>query len=334
MIFSTKTISSCSFNMNNTTKNNNNDFSLFNETLDMISEEQKTFRVLFYNEGFKEFVKDSIEPNINFGKLIKNIIKGFMDILDKIWNRFHAFLLDFTRKSSVIKRYKNKLETIEKQVYYPETRYIYTNLGTSTSYTTFRNEMDKEFSNLILNMSKLHDFNTYEKLVLEIERIKDEIDMTEDYFDKVRGNIISSNTSVKKQEFVGELYKYFRNNSVQVTEGYILPQEIKLACDEYFSYDKKLKQLQRDRQDLKNAAKELEKNIMNVNLKDYVREDIPKEAQTIFTSILQNKVKRVNEMCNIYLQVFSIKLDAIKDSYQQYSKILMFACKEIVKEGI
>ena len=345
MVFSTETIKYATNKSIFNNKQNIGDIdnkSFFIESLDLISQEQRVFKSLL-NESFsREIIYEGVASDllksaikrIDPKKIITNIFQGFLKLLETLWNKFHAFMLDYMGKNNVLKRYRNKLETINVSVYFPENRYMYTNLGTSTSYTTFKNELEKEYSSLVLNISKFRDFKTYENLFIEIENMKNQIDFSDEYFDSIRGNVVASSTPVKKEEFTNSLYEYFRNNGIAISEGYILPEEIRLACNQYFDYSKTIKQIQKDKSDLSNTAKDLQKKILSINLEEYIKDNIPSDAHAMFISVLKDKARRLNDICNIYLHVFSIKLDAVKESYSQYTKMLMTACKQIVKEGL
>lgn len=324
--------------------NNLESFSFFIEALNMISEEQKIIHSIFAESYNNEVICNEGKiatsllimaiKKIDFKKIITNIMKRFVDLLERLWNSFHARLLDFLGDNNVIKHYKSKIMSIDSPVEFDEDRFIFTNLGLSTSYTSFKNELEKEYNSLVLNLSKFADFKTYEGLFKDIQSMKDNMDLSDNFFDELRGKIVGSYNSVSREEFGTELYNYFRNNGNVIPAGNISPQEIKMACNSYFDYSKDIKRIKKDKSDLKEAAKRIEKDILNVNLENYVKENIPDDAQKMFISLLQDKAKRVNLICNIYIQVFSAKLDATKDAFVQYKKMLMVASKKIVKEGL
>lgn len=344
MVFSTKTLIESTNNQlfNKQEKSLNINRSFFLESLELISEDQKIFRALmsnYYsnniiNEGSVSDLLKLMIKKIDVKKIILNIIKGFMDILDKLWNRFNAFMLDYLGKNNVIKHYKSKLEKLNEPVEYGESRFIFTNLGSSISYTSFKNELDKEYSSLILSLAKLHDFKNYEQLFSDIENIKNDIDMSEDYYNEVRGNIVGERNPIMKSEFPEALFKYFRNGGDPLPSGLITSSEIKYACSEYFDFNKKIKMIQKDKSDLKSAASKLQKDVMNINLENYIKDNIPSEAQNVFVKVLENKSKRIKETCELYLHVLSIKMDSVKEAYMQYTKILMTASKHIAREGL
>ena len=187
---------------------------------------------------------------------------------------------------------------------------------------------------MIQDISKFSNFSTYEGLFKEIESIKERLESTENYFDELRGRIVRSNNPVSSNEFATELYKYFRNNGNVIPAGNISPYELKSICDNYFNYPVDIKKINKDKIDLKEAAIKIEKDILDVKLINYVKPNIPEDIHGMFITIIQNKVYRINLICSLYSQVFSAKLDALKDSYVQYKKILMTVSKKIVQEGL
>lgn len=310
--------------------------SFFIEALQYLSEESKTFDYCFesvLNEGVGKNIIKILFTKIDYKKIIKKIIDNFISLLEKIWNNFYAFLMNFFSKNDIIKHNKSALENIKDPIYFSETRFIYTNLGLNTSYTSFKNELEKEFTDLLLDMSTFTQYTTYEQFFLKIEDIKNKIDMSENYYENLRGKIVGSTNIVKKEDFASALFKYFRNSGIEIGEGNITSAEIRACSEQYFDYKKSVKQIQKDKKDLTDASKKLQNDIMGINLDKYTSINIPVEAQKVFVKVLENKSRRVQETCKIYIQVFSAKLDAIKDSYCQNQKILFEACKSLAREG-
>lgn len=343
MVFSTNTILSArNKTIGNKIEINDIDSrSFFIESLNMILEEERITKAMiaessiYINEGLVSSGIRSLLDKLDPVRLISRILTGFMNLLEKLWNNFYSFLLNFLGANNVIKAYKSKLETINFNVDFYEERYIYTNLGTSASYTTFNNELSKEYTNLVLRLSTLRDFKSIDVLLRELDSIRNDISDTDNYLDNVRGNIVGIRDTVTKEDFPEALFKFFRNGGDKLPNtAVITPTEIKSSVDKYFNYNKDLKQIQKDKKDLIDSAKKLEKNIKSINLQSYVKDNLTQEAQNIFVSLLQNKANRVKDLCTIYTQVFSVKLDVVKESYSQHAKILFTACKALAKEGL
>lgn len=310
--------------------------SFFIETLHYLSEESQTFDYCFesiINEGAGKNIIKLLFTRIDYKKLIKKIIDSFVSLLEKLWNNFYAFLMNLFSKNDIIKHNKTALENIKETIYFSESRFIYTNLGLNTSYTSFKNELEKEFTDLLLDMSTFTQYTTYEQFFLKIEDIRSKIDMSENYYDILRGKIVGSTNTISKEDFASSLFKYFRHNGIEIGEGNITSSEIRSCVEQYFDYKKSIKQIQKDKKDLIDTSKKLQNDILSINLDKYTSIDIPVEAQKVLVKVLENKSRRIQETCKIYLQVFSAKLDAIKDSYIQNQKILFEVCKSLAKEG-
>ena len=336
MVFSLDTIKKSTEVNITESKSNRSEFnqvSFFIETMNTLTEESFLFESMVVREiSMGDILKYGIKK-IDYKKVFKTILDKFVELLDKLWNRFHSLLLEFINKNIIIKKYKSVLENVSEPVEFDQERFIYTNLGLNTSYTSYKNELEKEFSNLILDLSKFHQYTSYDKLFDEIEKMKNDIEMSETFYDEIRGNVVGSRNPISKSEFPQAMYKYFRNNGYKVSSISISPNEIKEICYNYFNYNKIIKEIQKDKSDMQKAARKIQADIKSINLSDYTNLDLYQEAQKVFMKVLENKSRRVYELCNIYLEVFSMKLDAVKESYNQYKNILFFTCKSLVKEG-
>ena len=348
MIFSTDILKSVSSNnIYNISNSRNNidkieESSLFIDTLKAISEDSRYFTSQFSeafsiqeDSSFSSFVFKNTVGKLDFKKILTKILNWFIKLLEDIWNRFKSLLLNLFGQDKVVKHYKQDLENIKIPVRYTEDRFIFTNLGLNTSYTSYKTEIEKELSSLILDISKFKLIHTTEKIVSELEFIKQNIDTSENYYNEIRGYILGTRSPIMKGDFATELFKFFRNNGNPVNgPSIITPNEMKRICSDYFDFKKLLKEVQKDKQDMQNVAKDTIRSIQNINLQDYIKNDtLPKEVEKIFLQIVENKCTRIKNLCDIFLQVFSAKLDAIKEAANQNKKILYTACKTLIKEG-
>lgn len=332
MVFSTQTIiesSNRSFNKKEI-KYQVNPESFFVESLDYILNENKEFNSLMITETKSTLI------NIDFKKIIKWILDKFMELLDKIWKQFKVVLVDFATDNSVIKKYKKQLETTENDIDFSETRYIYTNLGLNTSYSSLKIELEKEKSNLILALSNF-DGSTYKSSTLyeNLINMKEELSSDNNYLDIIRGKVVGSNESISKEEFAMKLFNYFRNDGIEISSGTILAKEIRKTCSDYFDYSKNIKLVEKDKSDMKSYSNKLKSDISSIKIDKILNYEgnLSNEISKVFNEILVIKSQRVKSICDLFLQLFGAKLDAIKDSQTQNTKILLKACKQIIKEG-
>lgn len=342
MVFSTNTILASkekSFELVKDQKLNNN--SIFIENLQIMMQENINFQIAMNNSGIRNInesihatdVLKSLIKKIDFKKILINLLKKFVELLDKMGKELEVFMASLINKNTVIKHYKKQLQNFEKEVNYSEERYIYTNLRLNTSYTSYKSELDKVYSTLVLDLTKLSTYKTYEAFYRAIEEISNECSLTEDKLNNIRGKVLGTEDPIAKEDFPKYVFNYFRNGGSEIGSSTILPAEVRKACSDYFDYSKNIKMIQKDKHDMKDASEKLQKDINNLKLEDYIKDDLPPEANNYFARLLNNKCIMVKELCDIYLQIFSIKLDAIKEAHTQNSKILFEACKMIIREG-
>jgi hypothetical protein len=345
MVFSTETImrsNTSPFKDNNKQEYYlNEDRSFFIETLNYILQEDIELNqvilqsnTIITEDGFIKNMVGNFIKRIDPKAILIKLLNSFMNLLDKLWRELKAFIMQFDNSNHVIKKYSKQINNLSESIYYPEDRYIYTNLGINTSYTSYKNEIEKEFSNLVLNLSTFNEFKKNSEIISKLEEIKNNLDLSESYFDEIRGYSIGSSSKISKENFAQELFKYFRNDGNKVSKSNISPNEIKKILDNYQDYKTNLKMIEKDKNDMRAISEKIKKDIKNINFDNYVNMDLPEEAGKIFISIIQDKVVRINNLCSMYLQIFSAKSDAIKESHVQNSNILIHVCRYIVKEGL
>lgn len=322
------------------------DHSFFLESLNLLAEENKQFFLAMSRNCTSEVINEGVAgtiirmalKQIDPIQIILNILNGFIKLIEKIWRNFEALLLDLCNRDHVIKGFKKKLESIDYNIQYMKERSVYTNLDSSTSRTTYKIELEKEYSTLIEAISVFNQYNTYEKLFIEIDNLKRDIDMSENYFDQVRGRVISGSNyvdMVSKSDYPGELYKFYRNNGNKLASGTVITSnEIKSIIDDYLN-NKDIKKTKRDIEGLKRDSKDIQKRIKNINIESYINDSIDsKEVANVFISVLQNKCEHVKQLCDIFVMSLSAKLDAIKEKQIQNREVLYTICKTITKEGL
>lgn len=341
MIFSIETMKagkSSSSIFQESLENTYDNRSFFVESLGYILEESKEFCTTMVqfnlNESgfdvFKNLIK-KIDPI----KIIKNIFTWFCNILEKVFKEFQVLYIETCSKKNIISRYKSKIESYNKEVISTEARYIYTNLGSNTSYTTYKMEIEKEYTNLIGRLIEFRDWKTYESLYSTIDKIKDENDPdnVSKYLSYTMGKILGLRSSVEKENFPTELFKYFRNNGNTIAQGAISPNEYHTMCSDHFNYKKDIKMIEKDKSDMVRYSKEIQNKITAIKLDDYIqKENITDDAKKIFIDMLKGKANMVKSICDIYLQVFTVKIDAVKEKYLSDQKILVEVIKSIVRE--
>lgn len=306
----------------------------FIESLDLLLDESKVYSTIIENtyyvqEGnIAEFIR-----NIDFKKIFKFIFDKFIEILSAIWDRFRAAYHRFTNKSVLLKRYKKKLESIDWDVNYSESRSIYTNLDNSTNINMYKMNLDKEYSILMGDLEKISKCKDIGSLHTSILQIKDNMINLDTYLDSKRGEALGSYSGISKENFAKEITLYFKPDR-SLPPGVIHPNEIKQITNEYFSAKSIEKTISNEQNSLSKAAKSVEAKMSSINLDKYVPDKIiNQEIASIFSEIIRNYCNRVQGICNIYIQLFSIKLDIFKLYKEEQVKLLSKVILQSMKEG-
>lgn len=163
---------------------------------------------------------------------------------------------------------------------YYDGNYRYKNLSIPRSYTTFKNEIIKRIDNLVHRKDgDLDELNS-----------------------NIIGDIIGSDPVIRKEDIPQKIFEFYREE-IDEDES----EELISSCSKtiLFDFDKYLSIIEKSKIDLCNSAKEMMNYIQSLNLEKYIsyKEDIAKEAENI------------KFICDTYVQVFSAKLDALRDLY-------------------
>lgn len=306
----------------------------FIESLDLLLDESKVYSTIIENtyyvqEGnIAEFIR-----NIDFKKIFKFIFNKFIEILSAIWDRFRAAYHRFTNKSVLLKRYKKKLESIDWDVNYSESRSIYMNLDNSTNINMYKMNLDKEYSILMEDLEKISKCKDISSLHVSILQIKDNMIDLNNYLDIKRGEALGSYSGISKEDFAKEVTLYFKPDRF-LPPGVIHPNEIKKITNEYFSAKSIERTISNEQNSLSKAAKFVEAKMSSINLDKYIPDKIiNQEIASIFSEIIRNYCNRVQGICNIYIQLFSIKLDIFKLYKEEQVKLLSKVILQSMKEG-
>ena len=306
----------------------------FIESLDLLLDESKVYSTIIENtyyvqEGnIAEFIR-----NIDFKKIFKFIFNKFIEILSAIWDRFRAAYHRFTNKSTLLKRYKKKLESIDWDVNYSDSRSIYTNLDNSTNINMYKMSLDKEYSILIEDLEKISRCKDIGTLHTSILQIRDNMINLDSFLNSKRGEALGSYSGISKEDFAQATTSYFKPDR-SIAPGVIHPNEVKQITNEYFNAKSIEKSITKEQDSLSKAAKTVEVKMTSINLDKYVPDRIiNQEIASIFSEIIRNYCNRIQGLCNIYIQLFSIKLDIFKLYKEEQVKILSKIILQSMKEG-
>ena len=309
------------------------DNSLFVESLKMILEESNQFSVMMDNtyyvqEGkISEFLK-----KIDIKKIFTYIFNKFIDIIKNIWNQFRALYQSFTAKNALLKRYKKKLENVDWEIEYPEERYNFTNLDNSGNINLYNMSLNKEyneFDDLLNRMSKRNDMETIYSYILSFRNNMAPLD---EFLNQKRGQSIGKNFGISKEDYLKELNSYFISEK-KIAPGVIYPNEIKYIMKEYYESNTLENSITKDKNSLLDSSKDMLSKINSIDLSKKFPDTMNKDIYNTFTEIIREYCNRIQGICNIYVQLFSTKLDMFKLYKQDQAKILSKIIIESIRGG-
>ena len=306
----------------------------FIESLDLLLDESKVYSTIIENTYYVQEgnIADFIR-NIDLKKIFKFIFDKFIEILKAIWDRFRAAYNKFTSKSVLLKRYRKKLESIDWDINYPESRSVYNNLDNSTNINMYKMSLDKEYNSFMNDLNKISNCKDTGTLHATILQIKDNMTNLDTYLDSKRGEALGSYSGISKENFVEQVALYFKPDK-SYAPGVIHPSEVKEITNEYFSGKSIEKTITKEQASLESAAKSTQNKISGINLNKQVPDKIiNQEIASVFSDIIRNYCNRIQGICNIYIQLFSIKLDIFKLYKQEQVRILSKIILQSMKEG-
>lgn len=305
----------------------------FVESLNMILDENKNYYAMIQNTYYigEASLVDYIKK-IDFKKIFKFIFEKFIEIVKTIWNKFKAVYNSFTAKSVLLKRYRKKLENINWDVEidtYPST---FTNLDSSTNISMYKMSLNEQYGVLVGELEKISNCTSLEDIHATIFNIKNSMDNINDFLDQQRGISIGSRSKVSKEEYPELVAKYFKPDK-QALSNVIHPSETKAYTKEYFESKNLEKAITNDQSLLESTANMMINKFNSLDIAKYspVKEISP-EISSMFVNLIREYCNRIQGICNIYVQLFSIKLDMFKlykeEQVQILSKIILKSMKE------
>lgn len=329
-----------------------------------VLESQGDFYII--NEAFEGFIDK-----------VKEIIKKFLEFIKRIFNEFVARLNGLFRSEKYLKKNIKEFNKFSSDHEFDMDLYEFDHIrDNKPSITVFDLVMGKNNGGGPTGNSIEHGVysdtsTTSGKIQTAYDNLKD--GLNEDYYDKVRGDLIDATNGVSASDFPDELFAYFRKGDMDKTNTTIDSSKVMEAKAQFLAYGDLKKGIERTKKDIEreyeDARKALERMMStsgnNINLKsnnaiavqamgldantmdDYDKdkyknddtENVNKvsmksvndaqKTRTIIDSYLRVKVSQVQMLSNIHSQVFSAKLEAAKDEFNQNKSILYRALYKI-----
>lgn len=324
--------------------------SFFEQSLDLILDETKTFETLLckeisVSEGFIgdliiDYAKNKIKM-IDPTEIFSNIFDWFISAFEKLGKSFCAFLLNFVNRDAQLSLYKKKLGLYRGSVRYTKPYFEYRNLEYDSSYTSYKIEVENVYNNLNKKLLELSDAKSLTDVSTMVERIKDNSEYNEEYISELRGKVLGLNKLVSMEEYPDALFNYYRTSELPVSkrvgmfEKNIDGNRIRQAYNAYYSASKQESSINKDIMKTKLTATAQKAKIRTINPNKYLSDGMKMNPQIlgIYNNIVVNSCRTVKAICDVYVMLFSAKLDALKEYNITNREILLLAIKQIVKEG-
>jgi len=352
MVFSVETIKG---NKNRTLNSREEDLINYEDTnwfqlsLEMVLEENVEFNnMICATEGIGDLIvgaaADALKKTLqalNPYNILAKIFDWFVNSLAKLGRHFEAFLLNFLNNDIELSAYKKKLENFRKPVRMLDSYFEYKNLNISTSYTTYEAEIEREYDMLIKDLSNLR----YMRSNMEIAEYIDAMAATNQYeeadIDAMRGRVLGLNRPVTKENYADELFLFFRTTATPIEPKYSFGQKnisgerVHEAWKAFYNSSEQRTQIRRDINKMKREADKEKAKCKHVKPEDFIPSQYSMDSAVIriYNGIVTNKCKKIQAVCDVYVTLFGAKLDALKEYNKTNKKILLEACKELVREG-
>lgn len=321
---------------------------LFETALEMILSESIEFNNMissidYINEMIVGEAKESIDTKaevINLQDFFCKIFDWFIESITKLSNHFNGFLLNFTSGNKELEDYKKKLSNYNKSIKFTHPYYQYKNLFIESSYTSFENEINKEYDSLISDLEKLKNIKSNMQIVDYVDEMYNRRQNENDEIDSLRGRILGANKMITKELYPDSLFLYFRTTSTPINSelennNIISSDRIKEAYDSFYKSSSQKMQIRRDYMKMKTSASKINEKYKDIKSKDFLPTLSENNGSVIriYNNIISYRCKRMKAICEIYTTFFAAKLDAIKEYNFTNKKILLETCTQIVKDG-
>ena len=257
---------------------------------------EKTLDYLLYNntKNNSVFLKEFIinQDDVSITKLIKffrNIIdSSFLDELyDSFVNKLKVIVSDIIDEDV-----KSYIYNIDSNIYYPNSRIVYTNITLDFSPTSLRTELEREIQN-INNQNYIID-------------------------DKIINRILEkpTNITIDKNMYAEKMYLYFRNNYKFIPPSYLDSKYIHDIYNQIDIYDKYIGSVKRRIDNIKKAINSNTIDSLSNSINNIIKNTIDNKE------ILKNEIKSLNNIINIFIMFLAVEMDAIIDMQKQNIKII------------
>lgn len=329
---------------------NYEDTNWFQLSLEMVLEESVEFNnMICMNEGIGELILgaagDALKRSLkalNPYDILSKVFDWFINSLATLGRHFEAFLLNFLNDDIELAAFKKRLEHYRGAIRYDKPYFEYRNLDISTSYTTYEAEIEREYDNLVRDLSKLRDLRSNMEIAEYINNMSMMNQYEESDMEVMRGRVLGLNKPVSKDNYADELFLFFRTTATPIEpklgffdKANMDGERVHEAYKSYYKAGEQKMRIRRDIIKMKTEATKEKAKCRTVKPSDFLTENQSMDSSVvrIYNNIVSNKCKKIQAICDIYVTMFGAKIDALKEYNKTNKRILLLACQQMVKEG-
>ena len=318
------------------------EFSLFSFGIDCLTENDMQIRnILTASHIDTTIVNESAGET--FINLIKTIIKGFIRILNRIFDTFKDAFIQIFQPKSAIERYKKELLNYKYDFKMVTTNFTYHN------YSHFQEDIPspdlymwfvEDYEDSVKELKKISKLKTKNEILTKIAEITRDVDTNIDgkFYCTARANILRVNEVVPAEGYGERLYELFRSGESKDymdsnrVDLHVKPIMVQESARRWFDYKSLKEKLTKQKAKIETSAHNVISKFEKLNYKDYIVDDnrFDYDFAASFEAYGTKKAGQLSELCNICVMAFSAKLDAVKEAAIQDRAICIRAISRII----
>jgi hypothetical protein len=217
--------------------------------------------------------------------------------------------------------------------------YNFQNLGINnklnTSYTEYSADMGDVVDSLLEDLEDVRECTTKEDISRILDDLNDDRESNAEYVGYVRGKLVGEyNTIIEASDFADRLFVYFHGSDTVTIPNLgffdkpnINRDRILEAYKGYFDYNVQKAEVDNFIHKCQSECRTDKMKLRKIQAKEYLDNDLLRtaEAMAAFNSVVNSRARLIQDVCNVYLQFFSAKLDAMKE-YTILNRNILFEC--------
>ena len=312
---------------------NERNLSYYLNALQSISENAGNTRAVF--ESLQSSYSDSIPDFISKLNHI-NPNQMIIDRLDIFLRRYQTLFQDFIctklGQDETILAYKEYIETYSNPVPYENTLYMYTNLGYNMTCTQFKNGINTVLCNLVRDLKDFsgykRNYGSFQNVELGEKRLLE----YEEEMNQVYQSVLGLDYEVSKRDLSAELYHYYRQGKLSEND-LVPPSCIQRILQIYLSLNKVKAFVINHKQKTFQSVQELQDFVRATDLTKYIRSSITSQECKAYVSLIETTIRKIDEICDFYLQKLGAWLDSIQQENYCYEDFLKEVLRLIKEEN-